>query len=253
MIKFIWRKILKPFLNIFLKPNCPLCQRSADRELCQYCEKQVWRCQFPGGGEIFPGEVPIFIWGQYKDSLKRAIAAMKYEDNPQIARPLGYWLADGWSASPGCQKQVGRTTLDKVVVVPIPMHKKKQRERGFNQAELLANSFCEVTGLQIRRNGLARVKQTQALFGLSRGERLETVKDAFVVGKDLRNRRPRVSVLLVDDIYTTGATVNSAIEVLRKAGIRVVGVLAIATTNKPTAKKPRLKNQKVVKKSKSQK
>ncbi len=246
MIKFIWKKILKPFLNIFLKPNCPLCQRSADREFCQYCEKQVWRCQFPGGGEIFPGKVPVFIWGQYKDSLKRAIAAMKYEDNPQIARPLGYWLADGWLASPVA-------TLDKVVVVPIPMHKKKQRERGFNQAELLANNFCEATGLQIRRNALARVKQTQALFGLSRGERLDTVKDAFVVGKDFRNRRPRVSVLLVDDIYTTGATVNSAIEVLQKGGIRVVGVLAIATTKKPRGKKPKLKSQKVVKKSKSQK
>ena len=246
ILKFIWKKILKPFLNIFLKPNCPLCQRSADRELCQYCEKQVWRCQFPNGGEIFPGKVPVFIWGQYKDTLKRAIAAMKYEDNPQIARPLGYWLADGWLAS-------SVATLDKVVVVPIPMHKKKQRERGFNQAELLANSFCEATGLQIRRNALARVKQTQALFGLSRGERLETVKDAFVVGKDLRKRRPRVSVLLVDDIYTTGATVNSAIEVLQKGGIRVVGVLAIATTKKPSAKKPRLKSQKVVKRSKSQK
>ncbi|WP_293134815.1 ComF family protein [Okeania sp. SIO3I5] len=238
IIKFIWKKILKPFLNIFLKPNCPLCQRSADRELCQYCEKQVWRCQFPNGGEIFPGEIPVFIWGQYKDTLKRAIAAMKYEDNPQIARPLGYWLADGWLAS-------SVANLDKVVVVPIPMHKKKQRERGFNQAELLANSFCEATGLQIRRNGLARVKQTQALFGLSRGERLETVKDAFVVGKDLRNRRPRVSVLLVDDIYTTGATVNSAIEVLRKGGIRVVGVLAIATTKKPPAKKPQLKRSRL--------
>ncbi|NEQ36527.1 MAG: ComF family protein [Okeania sp. SIO3I5] len=234
----MWKKILKPFLNIFLKPNCPLCQRSADRELCQYCEKQVWRCQFPNGGEIFPGEIPVFIWGQYKDTLKRAIAAMKYEDNPQIARPLGYWLADGWLAS-------SVANLDKVVVVPIPMHKKKQRERGFNQAELLANSFCEATGLQIRRNGLARVKQTQALFGLSRGERLETVKDAFVVGKDLRNRRPRVSVLLVDDIYTTGATVNSAIEVLRKGGIRVVGVLAIATTKKPPAKKPQLKRSRL--------
>ena len=130
MIKFIWRKILKPFLNIFLKPKCPLCQRSADREFCQYCEKQVWHCQFPSGGEIFSGEVPVFIWGQYKDSLKQAIAAMKYKDNPQIARPLAYWLADRWLASPV-------VTLDKVVVIPIPMHKKKQRERGFNQAELL--------------------------------------------------------------------------------------------------------------------
>ena len=246
IIKFIWRKILRPFLNIFLKPNCPLCQRSADREFCQYCEKQVWHCQFPNGGEIFSGEVPVFVWGQYIDSLKRAIAAMKYEDHPQIAKPLAYWLADGWLASP-------MATLDEVVVIPIPMHKRKQRERGFNQAELLANSFCEATGLQIWRNALARKKETQALYSLSFAERLEMVQDAFVVRKDFRNRPPCTSVLLVDDIYTTGATVNSAIEVLGKAGIKVVGVLAIATTKKPTRSKPQLKSQKVVRKSYSQK
>ncbi|NEP83274.1 MAG: ComF family protein [Okeania sp. SIO3B3] len=245
----MWKKILKPFLNIFLKSNCPLCQRPTDKEFCKYCERQVWQCQFPNGGQTFPGKIPVFIWGEYKDSLKRAIAAMKYQDNPQIARPLGYWLADGWLNSPLCKRQVATTTLDKMVVVPIPMHKKKLKERGFNQAELLAKSFCELTGLQLRRNGLERVKQTQALFGLSSGERLETVKDAFTVGKDFRRSRPRSLVLLVDDIYTTGATVNSAIKVLQKAGIRVVGVLAIATTRKPSPQKPRLKSQKVVKKS----
>lgn len=246
MIEFIWRKILKPFLNIFLKSHCPLCQRPADREFCKYCERQVWGCQFHGGGQIFPGKVPVFIWGQYKDSLKRAIATMKYNDNPQIGRPLGYWLADGWLASP-------LATLDKVAVVPIPMHKKKLKERGFNQAELLARSFCQLTGLRLRRNGLARVKQTQALFGLSRGERLKTVKDAFVIGKDFLNRRPGTSILLVDDIYTTGATVDAAIEVLQKAGIKVVGVVAIATTKKPSSQRPRLKTQKVVKKPPTQK
>ncbi|MDJ0557367.1 MAG: ComF family protein [Microcoleaceae cyanobacterium MO_207.B10] len=236
MIEFIWRKILKPFLNIFLKSNCPLCQRTTDRELCKYCELQVMRCQFPGGGQIFPGKVPVFVWGEYKHSLKRAIAAMKYNDNPQIGRPLGYWLADGWLASPVA-------ALDKVAVVPIPMHKKKLKERGFNQSEVLARNFCQLTGLQLRRNGLERVKQTQALFGLSPGERLETVQDAFVVGKDFLNRRPRASVLLVDDIYTTGATVNAAIEVLQKAGIKVLGVVAIATTKKPSSQQPRLKTK----------
>ncbi len=248
MLKFLWRKILIPVLNIFLKPNCPLCQRPGEREFCKYCERQIWGCQFPNKGQIFSGEIPVFVWGEYKDSLKRAIAAMKYNDNPQIARPLGHWLADGWLASPVCQIQVSTITLDKLVVVPIPMHKKKLKERGFNQADLLAKSFCELTGLELRRNGLARVKQTQALFGLSRGERLETVKDAFIVGKNFGKRRSHKSVLLIDDIYTTGATVNSAIKVLQKAGIKVVGVLAIATTKKPTPEKSKLKSQKIVKK-----
>lgn len=226
MIKWLWKKLVKPFLNLFLKPKCPLCDRSANRELCQYCEGQLFRCQFPGGGHEFPGEVPVFVWGQYKGSLKRAIATMKYNDNPQLAKPFGYWLADGWLDSPS-------SVLDKVTVVPIPMHQQKLKERGFNQSELIARSFSDLTGLPLQREGLQRVKQTEALYGLSKDERQEMVKDAFVVGKGLRDRKMGSSVLLVDDIYTTGSTVNSAIKVLRSAGIRVAGVLAIATTKKP--------------------
>ena len=225
MIKWLWKKVLKPFLNLFLKQKCPLCDRPANRELCQYCERQLFRCQFPGGGHEFAGEVPVFVWGQYKGSLKRAIAAMKYKDNPQLARPLGYWLADGWLDSPS-------SVLDKVTVVPIPMHQHKLKERGFDQAQLIAKSFCDFTGLPLQQNALQRVKQTEALYGLSPDDRQEMLQDAFIVGKGWRNRN-RISVLLVDDIYTTGSTANSAIKVLRSAGIPVAGVLAIATTKKP--------------------
>ncbi len=228
MRKWIWRKILKPFLSLFLKSKCPICDRPAKDELCLYCERQLFRCQFPGGGHQFPGEVPVFVWGEYKGSLKRAIAAMKYNDNPQLAKPLGYWLAEGWLNYP-------LSVVDRAIVVPIPMHQKKLKERGFNQAELLGRSFCQLTGLPLQPKGLERVKQTEALYGLSKDKREKTVKDAFVVGKSFRRGKVRRKVLLVDDIYTTGSTVNAAIAVLKKAGIKVVGVVAIATTNKPDA------------------
>lgn len=227
MRKWIWRKILKPFLSLFLKSKCPICDRPAKSELCLYCERQLFRCQFPGGGHQFPGEVPVFVWGEYKGSLKRAIAAMKYNDNPQLARPLGHWLAEGWLNSP-------LSAVDKAIVVPIPMHRQKLKERGFNQAELLGKSFCEFAGLPLQGQGLERIKQTEALYGLSKEKRETTVKDAFVLGKGFRRRRVRRSVLLIDDIYTTGSTVNAAIATLTKAGIKVAGVLAIATTNKET-------------------
>lgn len=226
MRKWIWKKILQPFLSLFLKSKCPICDRPAKSELCLYCERQLFRCQFPGGGYQFPAEVPVFVWGEYKGSLKRAIAALKYNDNPELAKPLGYWLAEAWLNSP-------QSVVDRAIVVPIPMHQKKLKERGFNQAELLAKSFCQLTGLPLQRKGLERIKETEALYGLSKEKRQETVKDAFLLGKAFRRRRVKRSVLLVDDIYTTGSTVNVAIATLKKAGIKVAGVLAIATTHKP--------------------
>ena len=119
----------------------------------------------------------------------------------------------------------------KPIVVPIPLHADKLKQRGFNQAELLAESFCQYTGLPLCRQGLERVRGTQPLFGLSLTERQEMLADALSVGKSLTQKRPQ-RVLLLDDIYTTGTTVGEAHRVLRRQGISVYGVVAIATTSR---------------------
>ncbi|MEB3887066.1 ComF family protein [Lyngbya sp. CCY1209] len=214
---------LKTVLNLFFKPECPLCGRPAETEFCRYCQTQLLRCQFPEGGE-FPGDVPVFVWGRYGGALKRAIAALKYDGNPQIARQLGCWLADGWLGT--------QETLPKnLTVVPIPLHPDKLKKRGFNQAELLARGFCELTGLSLKPHGLERVRDTEALHGLSSAERQKNLQNALRVGKD-RPPRPN-SVLILDDIYTTGATVNAALRAFKTHRIPVAGVVALATTNTP--------------------
>ncbi|TAF53031.1 MAG: ComF family protein [Oscillatoriales cyanobacterium] len=195
MNKRKWTGLVKSFLNLFLKSNCPLCQRSATEEFCGYCYKQLQRCQLPDPGRCWDSQQRVFVWGEYGGTLKRAIAALKYEGNPQLAKPLGGWLAESWLSFP-------ELAIDNLTVVPIPMHKSKVKERGFNQAELLAESFCELTGLPLQRHGLERVKNTQALFAL---------------------------VLLVDDIYTSGTTVKSAIKTLKESGISVYGTVALAS------------------------
>jgi len=215
---------VKSFLNLFLKSNCPLCGRPADGELCPSCERSLLRCQFTNKRQFWKGELPIFVWGRYGGILKQAIAALKYENQPQLARPLGTWLAQAWMKSPHSQV--------KPVVVPIPMHADKLKQRGFNQAELLAESFCQYTGLPLNRRGLERVRATEALFGLSPTERQQMLADALSVGKSLATKRPKQPVLLLDDIYTTGTTVGEAARVLGRQGISVYGVVAIATTKK---------------------
>jgi len=220
------QKLKNGILGLFLKSNCPLCDRIAEVELCEYCQRQLLRCQVANPREFWQGELPVFVWGTYGGVLKRAIAALKYEHQPQLARPLGHWLGQAWLKSPTAPR------AKKLTVVPIPLHATKLQQRGYNQAELLARSFCEFTGYKEQPLGLERVRATEAQFGLSQQEREQNLADAFVIGKSLSQNPPSSAVLLVDDIYTTGATVRAAAQTLQKRGIQVYGVVAIATSKR---------------------
>ncbi len=165
-------------------------------------------------------DFPILAWGNYGGALKRAIASLKYEQQPQIARPLGHELAKAWLQSP---LQPSKS----LVVVPIPVHDSKRKQRGYDQADLLASSFCEVTGISLQKQVLKRVRATEAQFGLSVTAREKNLTDAFQV--DLKHlRHSKRSVLLLDDIYTTGATVRAARQVFQQHNIPVAGLAVVA-------------------------
>ncbi|MGL5061015.1 MAG: ComF family protein [Microcoleus sp.] len=220
-----WQGLVGSFLNLFLKSECALCQRSAPGEFCLYCLRQIQGCQLADSGQFWDSQRRVFVWGEYSGVLKRAIAAFKYENHPELGKPLGRWLAEAWLNYP-------ELAIDTLAVVPIPMNREKLKKRGFNQAELLAESFCELTGLPLRRQGLERVKDTKPLFELSLQQRQAEMKDALILGKDFRHRLPRDRVLLIDDIYTSGTTVREAIKVLKQSGISVYGTVALASPKK---------------------
>lgn len=222
-----WTQNLKGLLNLFLESNCPLCQRPTSEEFCQDCARQLQRCQLPYPSYLSPEKLPIFAWGVYGGTLKRAIAALKYENQPQLARPLGYWLAQAWLSS--------KLTSKTLIVVPIPLAANKFHQRGYNQAALLAQSFCEITGLHLQQLGLERMRETKAQFGLSATEREQNLATAFQLGSRFRRQPPNKPVLLLDDIYTTGATIRSATRTLQASGISVYGVVTLAIAQKHKA------------------
>jgi ComF family protein len=193
-----WAKGLKSWLDIFLESKCPLCERSTSGVICPTCQRQLQQCRLPHPYQ--QAALPIMAWGEYGGALKRAIASLKYENHPQLARPLGQWLAQSWLSAKLPLK-------NSIVVVPIPMHPDKVAQRGFNQAELIAQSFCETTGLPLKRHGLARIQATEAQFKLSPQAREQNLAGVFALGKDFLRQHPTETVLLIDDIYTTGATV----------------------------------------------
>jgi ComF family protein len=215
--------MLKSLLSLFVKSNCPLCDRATSELLCPSCAKQLQRMQRLNPGQFWQGELPLFAWGVYGGLVKRAIAALKYDNHPELAQPLGFYLGKAWLDFPLSLK------IKNVTVVPIPMHAQKLKQRGFNQAELIGRSFCQYTGLSLQPSGLERQKETDAMFGLKARDRIANVSDAFILGKTFEKRLPNIPVLLIDDIYTTGATVRAAAQILRQHGVKVIGVVAVAT------------------------
>jgi ComF family protein len=212
--------LIKNFFNFFLQSNCPICQRTTSNELCPNCTKQLQKCQLNDTCILWKQPIPIYAWGAYNGILKRAIAVMKYENHPEIARLLGQYLGQQWLMHVPIQSQ-----SERFVVVPIPIHPDKLKKRGFNQAEIIAQGFCDVTELQIKPNLLKRVSDTQAQHSLSVSERKKNLTGAFAVAKSQCSSK---HVLIIDDIYTTGATIKEAVKVLRQAKLQVIGAAVTA-------------------------
>jgi ComF family protein len=207
-------------LDLFLKANCPMCERTVERVLCRYCLRQLQDCQLSQPACYWQGDLPLFAWGKYEGAVKQSIAKLKYDGHVAIADLYGDLLAQSW-------QQSTLTLPNKLVIVPIPLHSAKLASRGFNQAEAIARRFCQVTGDRLDLS-LQRTRATVAQFGLSKTARQENVADAFALTAS-SILKPGSTVLLVDDIYTTGSTVRSAAEVFRSKQIDVCGVAVVAT------------------------
>lgn len=157
----------------------------------------------------------IASWGEYRSGIERLIHAFKFERHDFLGDPLGELLAEAFRK---------RTDDDFDCVVAVPMHPKKIRRRGYNQAELLARSLARRVRLPLRRDLLRKVRETSMQSTLPREERAENVKRAFTAGP----RAKGLGVLLVDDICTTGETLHACGRELIRQGARRVCALTVA-------------------------
>jgi ComF family protein len=147
--------------------------------------------------------------------LREAVLYLKYHDRRGLARELGVLMAD--------RLEEMRGEWQPEALVPVPIHRQRRRERGYNQSELLAAVVGERCGLPVR-DALEKVKDTPPQVGLTREERLRNVRDAFKSRAGAASGRRAV---LIDDVQTTGETLEEAAKALLAAGAHAVYALTL--------------------------
>lgn len=230
---------LEDLLAFISVPDCLGCGETLENHrlpLCDTCDNDLKRA-FPGEGPVClicrcpapkectchndkPLPVPqLFYWGNYDDVVREIIHRFKFEGQYKLGRYLTKIALDI------IYERIYNKKLD--IVIPVPMLKKDKRKRGFNQAELIADVVSQKINIPVEPELLQKIRKTERQLKLGADERWQNIKDAFAVddGEKLKGR----SLLLVDDIVTTGATSWESTKALYKAGAEKVTVFSLVS------------------------
>ena len=210
-------------LDLLLPPRCPGCGREGEI-LCAGCYRSLERrIDEPSGVPIglaaaLPQGVVQAEWcAAFSGPARAALHALKYDGERRLAEPLGVLLARRWA----------RAGAGGDLVVPVPIHAARRRERGFDQAELLAGVASRHLRLPMVR-ALKRSERTAAQHSLGRAERARNVSGAFAVHPDFGPQVRGRWLILVDDVATTGATLTGCAGALHAAGALAVSAITLA-------------------------
>lgn len=170
------------------------------------------------------------LWslGLYQDSLKSAVGQLKYRWVKDLAEVLVDITLDYWvRCQPFLLDEIKKSKGLNWVVVPVPLHPRRRRERGFNQAEFLSWLLAEKLGLEYRE-ALKRIRYTKPQVKLKSWDRRQNIKGAFSLISSMNNELQAINIILVDDVWTTGSTLKECCFVLKKAGAKKVWALTLA-------------------------
>jgi ComF family protein len=214
---------VRAVLDLLLPPTCPGCSREGTA-LCEACLVPLRRrLEEPPGTLLgLPGDLPSGVvqleWcAAFTGPTRAALHSLKYDGERRLVAPLAGVMADRWR----------RVVAGGDVFVPVPIHAAKRRERGFNQAELLAREVGRLLGRPVA-DVLERREATQAQHALGRGARARNVGHAFGLREGTATAVAGRWVVVVDDVVTTGATLAGCARALLEAGALAVSGLAVA-------------------------
>jgi len=224
------QQVKTALLDLLLPLRCLGCGREGDL-ICPSCRQSLPGIRLPicqrCGATVSEGNLcrscinyPLTIDGirsvfLFQGTVRQSILQLKYRHLKAIAAPLGQLLAE----------YLGSHPLKGEVIIPVPLHPRQLRERGYNQASLLAKELGKLIGLPVLEGLLVRVRDTISQARTASAiERRRNVQDAFVCHQGLSGKQ----ILLIDDVCTTGATLDACATALKAAGASSVCGLTIA-------------------------
>lgn len=232
-------------LDLLFPALCPVCQQplaSGRRDpLCGPCWRSIDRveppyCSICGGPFLTFAESPIaerpvdlceacatgpppFEYARaaalYRGPLRETVHAFKFKGKRALARPLSQLLVE---------QCAGALATDVAAFIPVPLAPEREHERGFNQARLIAERIARAFRVPVKPRWLRRVRPTRPQTDLGAAERYANVRDAFGAASAVAG----LHVVVIDDVFTTGATVAECARALQRAGARRIGVLTVA-------------------------
>lgn len=223
------RAVGRGLLDLLYPPQCPGCRRLGE-VFCDACRWQVRpypllccpRCGRPAPARglcpacaVTPSPLEAILPATiFAHPIRPAIHDFKYEGTRDLAAPLAEWLVATW--------RLHHLSAD--LIVPVPLHAQRERERGYNQSALLARHLSAAVGAPVARAGLVRTVRTRPQVGLTQAERRANIAGAFRCAGGVTDLR----VVLVDDVCTTGSTLEACAQELKAAGAAAVWGLTVA-------------------------
>lgn len=198
-------------------PICPLCRKSirtVGEPVCKKCGKPIAGVQGEFCGDC-TGKKHAYTQGKalwvYEKKVKESIYRFKYQNRRDYGKVYAQEMAER------CGSWIQRNHVQ--AIIPIPLYHKKKKQRGFNQAEEVAVELGRILGIPVERDLLVRTRNTRPQKELNEAERKNNLKKSL---KTVKNVVQLKSILIVDDIYTTGSTIDAASLVLREAGAKEI-------------------------------
>ncbi len=226
------KNIFHSFLNLFFPDLCVVCNdrlTEGEQHICTDCLILLPRTNFhlqPDNRleQFFAGRIPFQHIAAYAyfvkgGSIQSVIHELKYKRNPQIGHYIGQLCGENLRGS--------SFIADIDILVPVPLHPKREKERGYNQSLEICKGISEVTGIPIDSNTLIRKVNNKSQTKNSRFDRWKNVEDIFSITDSTAFQNKHI--LLVDDVITTGSTLESCVkEILKCDGARI-SIYAVGT------------------------
>lgn len=217
------KKLFDNVLNFIYPPACGFCGEICKEYLCKKCEISIiknLKCKIDIYNEsinrYYNEHLYLF---KYEGKIREKILDYKFNDKSYLYKTFSEIILKN-------KKACGfLNSYD--IIIPIPIHKKRKKERGYNQSELIAKDIVNrINSLKMDKDNLYKCKHIKPQSTLTKKERTENIKGAYRI-RD-KSKIEDKKIIILDDVYTTGSTVNECSKILKEAGAEKIGILTIA-------------------------